>query len=153
MKNAKAEEEQKRFWTNVNKEGAYKPNMPTRCWEWGKADDGYYGEFRSSIDGKSTIRYAHVLAWRYSGGPKSTRQFNLHHLCNNKLCVNPAHSAMLSSEGHGAMRTVDFIMHCKEGHIMNKQNTHVSPNDGRLICKICDRERKQKLRNAKKRKD
>ena len=152
MKKANIEEEQKRFWSesHVNKNGPYMPNMPTRCWQWRLADDGYYGEVGTAVDGKRTVMSAHVLAWRYCGGPKSTRKFNLHHLCNNKLCVNPAHMAMLSSAGHGAMHTVDFIMHCKAGHTMNKENTHVGPTNDRLVCLVCDRERKQRQRNARK---
>ena len=55
--------------------------------------------------------------------------------------------AMLSSAGHSAMRTVDFIMYCKAGHKMDLENIHVDPTNDRLVCRVCDRDRKQRQRN------
>lgn len=152
MKKANIEEEQKRFWSesHVNKKGPYMPNMPTRCWQWKLADDGYYGEVGTAIDGKPTMKSAHVVAWQYYGGPRPTRQFPLHHICENKLCVNPGHMAMLTASGHGIMHTIKLVMYCKNGHEMNKENIHIDPKTGRRVCRICDRERKQRQKNAQK---
>ena len=150
MKKASIEEEQERFWDKVEKEGPYMPNTLTRCWVWQRADDGYYGEFHTAVDGKPTTKSAHVVAWQYCGGPRPTRQFPLHHICENKLCVNPEHMAMLKASGHGIMHTMKLVMYCPNGHEMNKENTSVGPTNGRLVCRICDRERKQRQRNAQK---
>lgn len=85
---------EERFWKKVDKRG------PDECWPWcaGKTKGGH-GSFglRPGI-----IRSAHRVAWeltydRASGG------LDLHHICENKLCVNPIHLLLLTRSEHARL--------------------------------------------------
>lgn len=68
-----------RFWSKVSK-------RRSGCWEWTAGTVDGYGRFR--LNGKSVG--AHRVAWFLTHG--SMPEGPLLHRCDNKLCVNPAHT-------------------------------------------------------------
>jgi hypothetical protein len=67
---------------------------PNGCWTWlGRVDPvGGYG--RSGKHDK-----AHRAHWEERRGPIPPGR-ELHHLCENKLCINPDHMVALTHEEH-----------------------------------------------------
>lgn len=75
---------EKFFWYNVN------VGNDNQCWEWkGKATigSGYAGH---AVNGYRQQQYVHRLAYMFSTGQKIVSGV-IAHLCNNKICCNPAH--------------------------------------------------------------
>lgn len=73
-----------RFWSKVDK----KPDN-TVCWEWkDKLNDGGYGDFSLSDNGKSSSFRAHRVSLFLA-----TNQQDLvaRHTCDNRACCNPHH--------------------------------------------------------------
>jgi len=130
-----------RFLEKVNKQGQLKRAMTSRCWEWQGATDGYYGQFTVTVKGKQLVRYAHVFAWSIKGGPLPTRSFQLHHLCANKLCVNPTHMVMVSQSGHSRLHTFILIAICRNRHVFDEDNPLID-SKGYRRCRECAREAK-----------
>lgn len=87
--------DEERFWKNVRLKRSIAPGMLTLCWQYGEGSR--YG--MTSVDGEEV--YAHVNAWQLKGSPQPPPQgFALHHLCDNKRCVNTDHIVMATSSGH-----------------------------------------------------
>lgn len=73
---------EERFWPNVH--------ITDGCWEWTGATTCGYGTF--SIGGRLT-RYqqpSHRVSYQWLRGP-IPEEFDLDHLCRNRICVNPWH--------------------------------------------------------------
>lgn len=86
---------EERFWSKVNKNSG-KFFEGTECWEWtANLQDGY---------GKFGVRAGNVVpSHRYSYESvhgKLTRIDHVHHLCDNKACVNPTHLEAKTSTDH-----------------------------------------------------
>lgn len=69
-----------RFWKNVD------VCEPEECWQWLLSSWDGYGVF--CIGGK-TLR-SHIVSWEISN-MKCAKPLQVHHICNNSLCVNPRH--------------------------------------------------------------
>lgn len=75
--------------------------VPSGCWIWQRGVDsnGY-----SSAWNGSYMDHAHRLIWMEKYGPipkgEFGRELDLHHLCENKLCVNPDHLALMTALEH-----------------------------------------------------
>jgi hypothetical protein len=63
-------------------------------WSKGCTTAGYGETFR---DGK--VRYAHRLAWEAEHGPIPDG-LTVHHLCENRRCINVAHMELLRRDDH-----------------------------------------------------
>jgi hypothetical protein len=62
---------------------------PDACWTWTAShDDRGRPQFRISRTGG--VKKAHRIAWELKHGPVPEGR-DLHHLCENRRCVNPAH--------------------------------------------------------------
>ena len=90
-----AEENVARFWSRVDKSG--------ECWVWCGAQDAYgYGQvIYTPSSGRKGFK-AHRVAW-FLSGYQLVEGMTLDHLCQNKLCVNPAHMEQVSN-GENASR-------------------------------------------------
>jgi len=68
----------------------------TKCWIWlMTADKEGYG--RISLNGKSVAAHRHFFEERYGS---ISRGLELHHKCEQSLCVNPDHTEALTSIEH-----------------------------------------------------
>jgi len=80
-----------------------------------------------------------VCGWRLLRGPIPAG-LELHHCCENRLCVNPEHPRAVTrgehlSEHRGVV--------CKHGHPFSPENTLIKI-DGRRACRECNRVRYRK---------
>lgn len=132
------------FWEKVALVGA----GPDDCWEWqgavvrgrrnGKEMDRVgYGHFWH--EGKQQL--AHRVSYQLEHGPIPDAQ-QVHHTCENTLCVNPAHLELKTPKEHVAASTLHPAQrtHCPQGHLYDDENTYVDKT-GRRHCRACRRAR------------
>lgn len=140
------ENELRRFWAKVDKNG---PTIVPRlgpCWIWrGSKTDLGYGRF--NIKRKNI--WIKVLASRYcyelSVGPIPEDK-ELDHLCRNTSCCNPSHSEPITHQENVIRGMAGIVnanrqkskMLCVHGHKYNKQNTYLDKR-GHRHCRICMR--------------
>jgi hypothetical protein len=98
-------------------------------------DNQGYG--RAKIQGSRPT--AHRLSYEVYVEPVNDG-WDVHHLCGNRLCVNPEHLIQLSHSDHASQRTWRPT-HCKHGHPFDEANTYVT-RVGKHQCRACDRGRK-----------
>lgn len=68
----------------------------TPCWVWQHGRANGYGRI---FDDNSVVRLAHVVYWERVNGPVP-EGVQLHHRCETKACVNPAHLRPLTQREH-----------------------------------------------------
>jgi hypothetical protein len=141
-KNGKTPEE--RFWNQVNKTDS--------CWLW----NGYINKYGYGHVGQNgRPRRVHIVSWEWHNGRKVKDGFHIHHICKNKLCVNPNHLEELSANDHWD-QTLNSIKdkkesrnYCKHGHLLTESNSYVYTNPTTKYstrrCKEC-----QTIRNSKR---
>ena len=70
-----------RFWSKVNK-------TTDGCWEWTAASFANgYGQFWFG----NTMVYAHRFSFEQHMKTKLNSDIHVHHICENKICINPFH--------------------------------------------------------------
>jgi len=126
-----------RFWSKVNK--------TSYCWEWlaGLDKDGY-GKFNPRA---GVCMGAHKFSCEIANGPVQPG-FDVHHECENKRCVNPAHLKALPKAAHASitprpMAGTRLVSQCRQGHDFTPENTYLHPS-GKRHCRTCQRERTRK---------
>ena len=109
---------EERFWSRVRK--------TNRCWLWtaGRGANGY-GFFRPSPT--SGARLAHRIAYELLLGP-IPEGMRLHHICQNRQCVKPAHLRLLTqsesaSESSRRAKRWSSPLVCRNGHVRTPENT------------------------------
>ena len=76
---------------------SYTVDPETGCWVWdGHCNASGYGQFRL---GSAKMKLAHRYYYELLVGPISEGH-DLHHICENPKCVNPAHLEPLSRKVH-----------------------------------------------------
>jgi hypothetical protein len=66
------------------------------CWVWlGARNEKGYGNARCG----GTVKRAHLVVYEKLVGPVP-RGKEFHHLCHNRLCVNPAHGEWIEPREH-----------------------------------------------------
>lgn len=100
------------------------------CWWWTGARRGNgrneYGAFWAN----GTQR-AHIVSYVWTYGEPNA---DLHHTCENELCVNPEH---LTPAASGQPRHRNVIAgFCAHGHEFTPENTYINPR-GERQCKTC----------------
>src|SRR3972149_11608374 len=110
------------------------------CWEWqGQKAGGGYGYF---WNGEKQV-YAHRFSFQTYNGCIPL-DFEIDHLCRNKVCVNPDHLEVVThlTNVKRGLAGINFRMkmYCPKGHPYIKANTYIPPKGGR-VCRQCVRER------------
>lgn len=160
----------KYFWAKVDKES-------TECWLWTASTfrEGY-GKFQVGTNRDTNrIDYAHRISWRLANGCEIPAGLHVLHTCDNPLCVNPNHLYLGDAKQNATDRVrrarqrgftggrVDrwtppdhqrAATHCNKGHLMDRENTYVSPTGFRR-CRACHRDlesaRYERSRKGKRR--
>lgn len=128
-----------RFWSRVtiSQERFY---LGTPCWNWNKVGFGGYGQFTIGMLGKKMP--AHRWAYEYCVGPMKVGM-DLHHMCQNKLCVNPTHLQEVAPFVHkflggGSPAENSMKLYCVRGHPMYVEHLYFD-SQGYRHCKFCVR--------------
>ena len=95
--------------------------------------DGY-GRFKQ--------RLIHRVTWEEANGPVPDG-YELHHVCENKLCMNIDHLRLVTRSEH--QRLHRWKATCTHGHEMNGDNVHFG-SDGRRRCRACASEHSRRYR-------
>lgn len=130
----------------------YVVKLENGCWLWVGALRGngrnVYGAFW--VNGKT--QRAHIVSYVWTYGEPNC---DLHHTCDNSLCVNPEHitpSAAEQPRHRGPSQNF-----CAHDHEFTPENTYINPR-GERQCRICLRAASDRFReknrdavNARKR--
>jgi hypothetical protein len=133
------ESDAERFWRKVTIAGG------TECWLWSASTSTTgYGQFAVKRGAKKCVVRAHRFAYEITHGPIPAGLV-IDHLCNEPLCVNPAHLRAVTNRenvlrGSGPTAQNARKTHCPRGHAYDAGNTHVNPN-GQRVCRECLRAR------------
>ena len=96
------------------------------CWIWTRRQDQKgYGIVEWCFNGEKEIK-AHRAVWRTFNGPVP-EGMELHHTCNVRLCVNPAHLVPVTHRenlmlGVGITAVCAKKTHCLRGHELSGNN-------------------------------
>jgi hypothetical protein len=101
------------------------------CWLWQGYVKTGYGQIR--IGRKLMV---HRLSYELATGQPLPKKIDLHHRCQNKLCIRPSHLEPLSRSDH-------VLEHNKTRHFepsplcKKKGHRRVLSNNGKLCCPQC----------------
>ncbi|MBN1461370.1 MAG: HNH endonuclease, partial [Armatimonadetes bacterium] len=109
------------------------------CWIWpGPRTVNGYGRKGGAL--------AHRVVYEAVTGP-IPRGMLLHHICQNKLCVNPKHLKLeIDQAAHGADHR-NLKTHCVNGHEYTPENSYYTPS-GIRRCRECHRKRERERATA-----
>lgn len=78
--------------------------------------------------------YAHRAAYELKHGPIPPHT-DVHHTCENKHCINPAHMVLVARDQH--KKLYHNLPHCPRGHEFTADNTYFRSDNGARTCKQC----------------
>lgn len=113
------------------------------CWIWtaSKSGEGYGIHY---VNNKGYSAHRAVYESLVGEIPEGHQ---LHHICQNKLCVNPDHLMPMTHQQHRAAHREEAT-HCPHGHEYTDTNTFYS-SEGYRKCRLCHN---QKTRDYMRRK-
>jgi hypothetical protein len=131
-----------RFWNKV-------VITPT-CWIWTGGRSHKYGAFAWN----GYAEAPHKLTYRHFTGPipDGPGRIEIHHLCENPLCCNPAHLVALTLgehldiDGRRELFRQRFLSkvaqrtNCAQGHAYTPENTYIFVGENgfpKRLCRIC----------------
>ena len=126
-----------RLWSKVQKTDG--------CWLWTGyvMSDSGHGQIQRGRRGEGAAR-VHIVAWELLVGPVPAGMI-LHHHCETKHCVNPAHLGLTTRSEHprihAEMRGVGLQATCRRGHTFDYVNSR-----GERVCRTCQRARNRRYR-------
>lgn len=118
------------------------------CWMWRAAICRYgYGALR--VDGSTRRAHRHIYEQLVGPIPEG---LEVHHVCETRACVNPAHMQTMTPREHRALsrgkphdRAREDRPACPHGHPYDEANKSVR-RDGSYFCRTCHRERERRRR-------
>lgn len=115
------------------------------CWRWtGYIHPDGHGALRVVRQGISKNYKAHQLALKLLRDVDVPTGHDVHHLCENRWCVNPDHLKVLSHGEHKRLHLGDC---CPQGHPKTAENTYYYKGSP-WHCRICQRERNTSRRKG-----
>jgi hypothetical protein len=112
--------------------------MRSDCIFWTGGVSQGYGQSR--WNGKT--ERAHRVAWRQAGRD-IPEGMHVHHLCENRLCINVDHLELIDPHFHGWLHNQRRgSTHCPQGHEYTPENTIIRRGRHRE-CRECDRQRRR----------
>lgn len=143
-----AQESKDNFWSKVEKTDG--------CWMWkgGKTDEGY-GATNVVLDDDGEQRWmrAHRAAYILTHGTPEKPE--LHHICEEKLCVRPDHLKPVTRKEHMNLTPGTYgykwarRTHCEAGHPFNSDNLlPFATKAGFRRCRECSRLKSKAWREA-----
>jgi hypothetical protein len=111
------------------------------CWLWTGGQNHGYGSFamRDRHNRRSAVQ-AHRFAYNVEYG-EIPAGYEIHHDCEQKLCVNPGHLVLLTRAQHARLWARTKKKHCVNGHPLTADNTYHAPPSGWRQCRTCRNER------------
>lgn len=128
-------------WHTPIKDYGYTPDPTSGCWLWNGPLRRGYGMWPRNQ------KAAHRMMFEKHVGPIPDG-FEIHHVCRNRACVNPAHLQALSVADHFKAHRGEF---CKAGlHLMSPDNVYVPPDGrNRRNCRACRTDCSRRSRAAR----
>ena len=132
----------------------YSVDPKTGCWNWNRCLVATgYGRFRL----RGTTVNAHVFAYKAFVGVIPDG-FHVHHVCENRRCVNYSHLQALPSGEHAKVAETGLAyknahkMHCPYGHALVEGNLVGSKLRllGRRICLTCWKQNEARARERRR---
>src|ERR1039458_2159886 len=92
--------------------GKYTINPVTSCFDWNRSLSTQGGYPTIALARTDNPEYAHRVAWAEVNGPiplkpcpDGSLRWEIHHICFNRLCVNPKHLKLLTKKQHSAIHS------------------------------------------------
>jgi HNH endonuclease len=87
--------------------GKFNIDIQSNCWNWTGSRSSQAGYPTIGRAGSKQCDYAHRVSWETVNGPMPTtpcpdgsHRWELHHECENKGCINPAHISLVTHREH-----------------------------------------------------
>jgi hypothetical protein len=123
------------------------------CWQWtGATNRGGYGVIGAGSRDLGTV-LTHRASYELFVG-QIPDGLHLDHLCNNRVCFNPAHLEAVTQRENNLravpVRKANYQRptKCKRGHEYTPENTIPRPT-GWLLCRTCRDDRAREYRRAR----
>jgi len=112
----------------------YVLKLENGCWLWTGAIRGNgrneYGAFW--VNGRTQTQRAHIVSYVWTYGEPDC---DLHHTCENSMCVNPEHLVPASAGQPRHRNPIPGL--CAHDHEFTPENTYVDPKTGWRQCRAC----------------
>lgn len=116
------------------------------CWVWiGATDLNSQGKsYGLANDGITRLVHRISWVWHTYGDYSELDGYDVHHICENTLCVNPEHLHRVTRVEHKDLTSNDITTinknktHCNQGHEFTPENVYL--HSGKRMCRECRRQ-------------